>query len=328
MNKSYNTKFELFLMEQDTSKSIGGSYKVLFIVGGPGSGKDYVIRNIMEDTNLLEFSSHRVNSYLTGNDDILLQEAMKKGLGIIVNSNGDSLTLTRNLKRFFEGVGYESSMIHVYVDNETSKNRNQQRKRMISEDTRMDNWKFVNGLRGWHSRLFKNYTEINNSDTHNEVDLLVDYIKSNLQESVSINITGDTSEEVLEVLGKLSKPQPVDPKNYQSDDPHAFLTLGKTMQVTGEKVEVKDYLCESFRSRINDILESIDCGIEPGMSMASSGENLMRGTDKKPNKKGTFEVSEDTFGDEITNSITSKKEDELKKANINIPSVAVKNGSI
>ena len=54
MNRSYNIKFEIFLKEQDTSKEIGGSSKAIFITGGPGSGKDLYIRNLIEKYNLIE----------------------------------------------------------------------------------------------------------------------------------------------------------------------------------------------------------------------------------------------------------------------------------
>jgi len=68
--------------------------------------------------------------------------------------------------------------------------------------------------------------------------------------------------------------------------------------------------------------ESIDKGIEPGLSMASSGENSTRGgiTRIKPIKKPLEELT----GDETTMSIGAKKEDELKKVGINLQSFKAK----
>ena len=68
--------------------------------------------------------------------------------------------------------------------------------------------------------------------------------------------------------------------------------------------------------------ESIDKGIEPGLSMASSGENSTRGgiTRIKPIKKPLEELT----GDETTMSIGDKKEDELKKVGINLQSFKAK----
>jgi hypothetical protein len=72
--------------------------------------------------------------------------------------------------------------------------------------------------------------------------------------------------------------------------------------------------------------ESIDCGIESGLSMASSGENLARpsaevikkdGKAGKKTKEWSQKIQELT-GDTTTASIGDEKEDELKKKGINL----------
>lgn len=328
MNRSYNIKFEIFLKEQDTSKEIGGSSKAIFITGGPGSGKDLYIRNLIEKYNLIEIPSSKFDGYFNGTSEPLVEEVIKKNLGVIVNSSGDSLKTLRDTKLFLEGNGYHSMMVFVHVDDNTSKIRNEGRKRMLSEDVRSEKWSSLNAMRKWYQMMFKDYTEIDNSsNTHQESSEVLDGIDNFLIEGVSINISGDTSEEVLSLLDKITTKNSPEPKPI--DDPKAFLTLGKPMEVTGEKVDIQDVvLSESFQGKIKGILESIDCGIEPGLSMAGSGENLSRGADKKSNKsKSGLEIAEDKFGDEITNTITQEKEDELNKAGIKIPSVAVR-GSI
>lgn len=60
--------------------------------------------------------------------------------------------------------------------------------------------------------------------------------------------------------------------------------------------------------------ESIDKGIEPGLSMSASGENLIRKKDR--NKKSDFLEINELTGDETTAGISSQKEDELKKVGI------------
>ena len=60
--------------------------------------------------------------------------------------------------------------------------------------------------------------------------------------------------------------------------------------------------------------ESIDKGIEPGMSMASSGENLVRSSDKKGSRKLKEPPLEEAMnGGEMINSMAAQREDELKK---------------
>jgi hypothetical protein len=75
------------------------------------------------------------------------------------------------------------------------------------------------------------------------------------------------------------------------------------------------------------ISESIDMGIEPDISMAQSGENPGRGTDKI-NKKGRVSPIEELTGDETTASIGDQKEDELKKVGINLTSFRKRNYAV
>ena len=73
-----------------------------------------------------------------------------------------------------------------------------------------------------------------------------------------------------------------------------------------------------IRSKQKEVTkESIDKGIEPGLSMASSGENLSRGLTKTKLIKKPLEEMQ---GDETGASIGDQKEDELKKKGINLSS--------
>jgi hypothetical protein len=74
-----------------------------------------------------------------------------------------------------------------------------------------------------------------------------------------------------------------------------------------------------FRKKIK---ESIDKGIEPGMSMAASGENLARPADKKGSRIKKDPPLEENIGDggEMLNTMSAQKEDELKKKGISLSS--------
>jgi hypothetical protein len=71
--------------------------------------------------------------------------------------------------------------------------------------------------------------------------------------------------------------------------------------------------------------ESIDKGIEPGLSMAQSGESIARGGGDKINKKGKISPIAELTGDETTASIGDQKEDELKKKGIDLLSFKKRN---
>ena len=68
--------------------------------------------------------------------------------------------------------------------------------------------------------------------------------------------------------------------------------------------------------------ESIDMGTEPGLSMASGGENTDRGVGSKNKQKQ--KPLEELTGDETTMSTSDKKEDELKKVGIDLKSFKAK----
>jgi hypothetical protein len=66
------------------------------------------------------------------------------------------------------------------------------------------------------------------------------------------------------------------------------------------------------------VKESIDKGIEPGLSMATSGENLTRPSNVKNKQiKKPFEEAIGAGGEDVT-SMSAKKEDELKKQGISL----------
>ena len=70
------------------------------------------------------------------------------------------------------------------------------------------------------------------------------------------------------------------------------------------------------------LTESIDKGIEPGLSMVTSGENMVRGAIRnKPLKKPLEELT----GDETTASIGDQKEDELRKKGISLTTFKKRN---
>ena len=73
-------------------------------------------------------------------------------------------------------------------------------------------------------------------------------------------------------------------------------------------------------------LEAIDFGIEPGLSMAQSGESPARDTGEKISKKRFGKATQvyELTGDSTTMSIGDQKEDELKKVGISLQSFKAK----
>jgi hypothetical protein len=190
-NESINEEFETLLFEGVHDKSI---FKVVFLAGGPGSGKDYVLDNTLAGHGMTEMNSDRALEYLMdkkGLDKTMpsSEEEMRNIIrgraktvtdlrqrlailgrnGLIINGTGDDLEKTKKIKEKLESVGYESSMILVNTEDEVSKQRNIERGqrggRTVPENIRKEKWDGVQASRPEYAKLFgENYMEFDNSE--------------------------------------------------------------------------------------------------------------------------------------------------------------------
>jgi hypothetical protein len=90
------------------------------------------------------------------------------------------------------------------------------------------------------------------------------------------------------------------------------ITEASSQEGASEKTSTKITLAEIRKRKEAQVKESIDMGIEPGISMAASGENLRSTVRKKR--------IEELTGDETTLSNSAQVEDELKRKGINLKS--------
>jgi hypothetical protein len=170
-----------------------GIFKAVFLAGGPGSGKDYVLSNTLEGQGLVEINSDKALEFLmdkkgldktmpaTEKDkrDIVRTRAktiteLKQRLallgrnGLIINGTGDDYEKISRIKEKLEELGYESAMILVNTDDEVSKERNIERGqrggRTVPEGVRKEKWENVQRSRPEFAKLFgQNYMEFDNS---------------------------------------------------------------------------------------------------------------------------------------------------------------------
>jgi hypothetical protein len=107
-------------------------------------------------------------------------------------------------------------------------------------------------------------------------------------------------------------------------------TSGRSETITEKVAESKTKitLAQIRAKKEKAITEAIDMGIEPGLSMAQSGESLGRGAGDKYDKNGKLKPFKEMQGDETTASIGDQKEDELKKVGINLTSFRKRNYAV
>lgn len=191
IKESINEEFESLLFEGVHDKSI---FKVVFLAGGPGSGKDYVLDNTLAGHGMTEMNSDKALEFLMDKEGLdktmPASEEDKKNIvrgraknitelrqrlailgrnGLIINGTGDDLEKTKKIKKELESVGYESSMILVNTEDEVSKQRNIERGqrggRTVPENVRKEKWDGVQASRPEYAEMFGDkYMEYDNSE--------------------------------------------------------------------------------------------------------------------------------------------------------------------
>jgi nicotinic acid mononucleotide adenylyltransferase len=112
-------------MSEETKSPIG-----IFLLGGPGSGKDYVLKNIFNHFDLTEVQLDQV---LNGK----AEELLESNQNIVINGVADAekIELVKNILE-----GYEFDTVCVSVSNKVSRVRNLERENPLSEDKRFEKW--------------------------------------------------------------------------------------------------------------------------------------------------------------------------------------------
>ena len=171
-----------------------GIFKAVFLAGGPGSGKDYVLSNTLDGHGMIEINSDKALEYLMDKEQLDKtmpdnEEAQRNAVrkkakditeirhrlalqgrnGLIINGTGDDPEKYAKIKKKLEKLGYDTSMIMVNTDDEVSRQRNIERGqrggRTVPENIRKEKWQSVQNARGEMAKIFRNnYIEFDNSE--------------------------------------------------------------------------------------------------------------------------------------------------------------------
>jgi len=191
VHEDINLDFEELLIEGVHDQAI---FKAVFLAGGPGSGKDYVLDNTLAGHGLTEINSDKALEFLMDKNDLdktmPASEAEKRDIvrgkaksmtelrqklallgrnGLIINGTGDDAEKIRKIKDRLEEIGYDTSMLMVNTADEVSKQRNIERGqrggRTVPEEIRKEKWDSVQASRPELAKMFGDkYMEIDNSE--------------------------------------------------------------------------------------------------------------------------------------------------------------------
>jgi len=191
IREDIDSEFEELLSEGVHDKGI---FKAVFLAGGPGSGKDYVLNNTLDGQGLVEINSDKaleflmdkkgLNKRMPENEkdarDIVRSKAknmtevrqrlaLQGRNGLIINGTGDDVAKVARIKTALENLGYETSMILVNTSDEISAARNIERGqrggRTVPETVRKEKWDSVQNARTEYAKMFADrYMEFDNSE--------------------------------------------------------------------------------------------------------------------------------------------------------------------
>jgi len=189
---------EFVILENQLKEGINDPaiFKVVFLIGGPGSGKSYISKQL----------ALSALGYTTINSDIAFEYLLKKNnlnpkmppeeksqrdavrdraknitadksvlaiqgrLGIVIDGTGDDFEKISKIKYNFDALGYNNFLVVVNTKLEVAKQRNQSRFRTVPDEIVTKKWYGVQNNIGKFANIFENFAIIDNSGNKETTD--------------------------------------------------------------------------------------------------------------------------------------------------------------
>jgi predicted kinase len=188
-----------------------GLFKAIFVTGGPGSGKDVIIREAIAESNAVEMNSIQIFDYLANkqklsekSNDVRL-EAIRNRNPLIINGPADDIERITHIKEELEDLGYQTIMVFVDTTNEASKERNEKLSRMMVESVRHDKWLKSQKNKQYFQESFKNFVYFDNNGTLDSIEEDITQTYLNINEFIESKSFNDVAINWLENKGKLNR---------------------------------------------------------------------------------------------------------------------------
>ena len=173
-----------------------GIFKAVFLAGGPGSGKSFVVgKTALQALGLKLINSDpafeqglKKAGLTTEPDDIAsaqgqavragakaitgkkMQLALKGRLGLVVDGTGKDFNKIKSQVDEIRKLGYDVAMVFVNTDLETAKERNQKRDRSLPDEMVEKMWKDVQKNIGKFQNLFRQQMIIVDNSTGSNIE--------------------------------------------------------------------------------------------------------------------------------------------------------------
>ena len=148
-----------------------GHHKAIFVTGGPGSGKDVVLREAIAESRAVELNFTQVVDILNDKHKLAMRsmnprfEAVRTRGPLIINGPADDLERIDHIKEELEELGYQTMMIFVDTTNRVSQERNSHLARMMAESVRQTKWEKAHKNVNVFTEMFGTFMCFDNSDS-------------------------------------------------------------------------------------------------------------------------------------------------------------------
>jgi len=171
-------------------------FKAIFLAGGPGSGKSYVVKKTLGGLGLKVINSDEPFERYLKREGLSLRmpdeekipreiervrgkkvTAAKKGhaidgrLGMVIDGTGKEFDKVSEQANHLRGLGYQVSMVFVNTSLSTALARNEKRKRKVPPHLAEAGWKAVQANLGKFQSFFgpSNFFIVDNNDTQEDL---------------------------------------------------------------------------------------------------------------------------------------------------------------
>jgi len=186
-----------------------GLFKAIFITGGPGSGKDIIVKECIAESKSVEVTTTQIMNYLSDKQKLseksndIRKEALRNKFPLIINGPADNSDNILYIKEELEELGYQTIMVFVDTTDETSKDRNLRLNRVIEESIRKDKWLKSQQNFELYYEKFNNFIYFDNTDSYEDVEEQITESYEMINEFFDLPITNENSYTWLQVKGKL-----------------------------------------------------------------------------------------------------------------------------
>ena len=172
-------------------------FNAIFLAGGPGSGKSYVVERstgglgmkILNSDDIYERDLEKAGLDIGKPEDIFSDEGqeirakskrltklrrdswVEGRLGIIIDGTGKDLNKIGRQKKLLDQLGYETMMIFANTSLEIAQQRNKERRRTLPEKAVAEMWSQVQKNIGGFQQLFgsRNFIIVDNNDAGEDI---------------------------------------------------------------------------------------------------------------------------------------------------------------